>query len=92
MSTVTMRFDGSFGIDMQRPRADTLFQGRTYRLLSGCFGLFLAGIGVYALVFAEPLTLLRLAAGAALVVLGGNMVAAAWKGRESWLSRIGPLP
>ena len=89
---LTMKSDGSFDSDMQRPRVHRLFKGRTYRLLSGCFGVFLAGIGLYALVFAAPLTLLRVAAGAGLVLLGGNMVVAACKGRESWLSRIGPLP
>lgn len=87
-----MNSGGSFDTDMQRPRVERFFEGRIYRWLSGCFGVLLAGIGLYALVFASPLTLLRLAAGATLLLLGGNMVIAACKARESWLSRIGPLP
>jgi len=65
---------------------------RTYRLVSGVFGTFLIGTGLYALLFAGPMTALSVAVGLALVVFGGNMVAAAYSGRESWLSRLGPLP
>lgn len=65
---------------------------RTYRLVSGTFGTFLIGIGLYALLFAGPLTVLSVAVGLALVVFGGNMAVAAYSGKESWLSRLGPLP
>jgi hypothetical protein len=65
---------------------------RAYRLLSGSFGLFLIGVGVYVLISVSPLTSLRLLAAAALIVFGANMVASAYSGKESWLSKIGPLP
>ncbi len=69
------------------------YAGRSYRLLSGAFGAFLAGVGVYALFFAgEPWDALRLAVSLGLMVLGANMVLSAYAAKESWLSRLGPLP
>lgn len=65
---------------------------RPYRLLSGIFGTFLIGAGVYVLLFAGPLTTLHLVVGPGLVLLGGNLSASAFAAKESWLSRIGPLP
>jgi putative Mn2+ efflux pump MntP len=73
----------------QRP---AFYARRTYRVLSGLFGLCLAGIGTYALFFAVPPTTLQNVGGAVLVIIGANMVLAALRARESWLSRIGPLP
>jgi hypothetical protein len=63
-----------------------------YRVLSGAFGAVLSSAGVYALLFAGPLTPLSLVGGIGLVVFGLNMVASACAAKESWLSRIGPLP
>ncbi|MBB5273789.1 uncharacterized membrane protein HdeD (DUF308 family) [Quisquiliibacterium transsilvanicum] len=63
-----------------------------HRLFLGVFGVLLMGVGLYALFFAGPFTILQLAGGSALVLLGGNMVVSAWRARESWLSRLGPLP
>jgi threonine/homoserine/homoserine lactone efflux protein len=63
-----------------------------HRLFLGVFGLLLMGVGIYALFSASPFTILQLAGGSALVLLGGNMVVSAWRARESWLSRLGPLP
>lgn len=78
---------------MDEPKDTKPFHARRgYRLLSGAFGAFLAGVGVYVLVLAGPATALSLAAGFALLLIGGNMVASAYTGKESWLSRIGPLP
>lgn len=65
---------------------------RTYRLLSGIFGAFLAAVGIFILLFNGPLTALSVVAGIALVMLGGDMLLAAYSGKESWLSRFGPLP
>lgn len=56
------------------------------------FGLFLVTVGLYALLFVAPLTAPRVIAGVVLVVLGCNMLAAAYRAKESWLSRLGPLP
>ena len=78
---------------MKDQRESTPFYAkRTYRLLSGAFGAFLIGVGLYALLFAGPLTALRLAVGIGLVLFGGNMAASAYAAKESWLSRIGPFP
>ena len=65
---------------------------RIYRLLSGGFGLFLASLGIYAMFFAGPSTVLQLMGGAVLLLLGVNLTLSAYQSKESWLSRIGPLP
>lgn len=65
---------------------------RMYRLLTGIFGLCLASLGIYAMVFAGPSTTLQLVGGAVLVLAGANMTLSAYRARESWLAKIGPLP
>ena len=65
---------------------------RGYRLLTGIVGLCLVGLGIYAMRFAGPSTLWQRLGGAALVLAGANMIVSAYRARESWLSRIGPLP
>jgi uncharacterized membrane protein HdeD (DUF308 family) len=76
----------------ERNENTPFFARPTYRLLSGIFGVFLVCVGLYVLLFAGPLTALSLIAGVALVALGGNLTISAVGARESWLSRIGPLP
>lgn len=68
------------------------YAGRMYRLLTAIFGLLLTGTGLYAIFLADTSTLVRFAGGTALVLTGCNMVSAACKSKESWLSRLGPLP
>lgn len=63
-----------------------------YRLVSGAFGVLLIGVGLYALILAGPLTVLSAAGGLLLVAVGGNTLASAFANKESWLSKIGPLP
>lgn len=63
-----------------------------YRLVSGALGSALLGVGFYALIFTGALTMISAAGGIALVLFGGNMVFSACASRESWLSKIGPLP
>lgn len=77
-----------------KDQRDTMpfYAKRTYRLLSGVFGAFLTAVGLFILLFTGPLTALSVVAGIALVFLGGNMAIAAYCGKESWLSRLGPLP
>ena len=78
---------------MQGRKENTEFFARPiYRLLSGVFGLFLVCVGVYALFFTGPLTALTSVGGIGLAALGGNMAISAARAKESWLSRIGPLP
>lgn len=62
------------------------------RAFSVVFGLFLLGVGAYAIGFGSAPLIWRIAGGALLAVLGGNMVYAGWRARRSWLSRVGPLP
>jgi len=77
----------------QRTSSRQPFHARKpYRLFAAAFGLLLVGVGCYALFFAETAMLVRIAGGAALVLVGGNMVWSACKARESWLSKVGPLP
>lgn len=64
---------------------------KTYRVLSGCFGLFLFGVGLYVMLLDRSATLPVLAGGA-LILLGGNAIVCAVLARESWLSKLGPLP
>lgn len=65
---------------------------QTYRWLAGAFGGFLLFGGVYIFLFAETAFATRCAASAVFLLLGGNAVASAWKAKEPWISKIGPLP
>lgn len=75
-----------------QPSRPPFYARKRYRCLAGIFGLFLIGVGFYAVLLTGGSSILRFVAGSALVVLGGNMVLSAYLGRESWLSRLGPLP
>jgi len=66
--------------------------GKGERLFVFAFGLFLVGVGSYALLFGQTSETWRVGGGAVLVLLGGNMLQSSWRGKPSWLSRIGPLP
>jgi hypothetical protein len=63
-----------------------------YRLATGLLGLFLVGVGVFVLLRATTSAVVRVSSGLVLVLLGGNMVLSSYRGTESWLSRLGPLP
>jgi len=65
---------------------------RHYRLVTGVFGLFLLGVGIYVARYGYASMLVRIAVGAVLVLIGGNMLVATHRSRVSWLSRLGPLP
>lgn len=62
------------------------------RMFACAFGLFLVGVGLYALLLGQANLAWRIVGGAALILLGGNMLQSSWRGRPSWLSRVGPLP
>lgn len=66
--------------------------GKGERLFAFVFGLFLVGVGAYALLFGQTSAVWRLVGGAVLVLLGGNLLQSSWRGRPSWLARLGPLP
>ena len=63
-----------------------------YRLIFGALGLLLLGVGGYALAFADNRGLLGYLVSVSLVLVGGNALYAAWRGRRCWLSHLGPLP
>ncbi len=78
---------------MRKQREGTPFYAkRIYRLLSGAFGLVLIGLGLYTLIFSGLMTVLSVVGGIGLILIGGNMVLSAYTSKESWLSKIGPLP
>lgn len=69
------------------------YYGRgTYRVITGVFGLFLTGVGIYAAFFGVVDPIFRIAGGSLFVLIGGNAVWSAICSKESWLSKIGPLP
>ena len=69
-----------------------LYAGKAYRALSFLFGIFLMAIGFYGIFLAETAAIWRLVGGVLFVALGFNMAYSACRARESWLSKIGPLP
>lgn len=62
------------------------------RVFSAVFGALLTGIGVFALVQDHLSPVWRLCGGLGVVLLGLDSIVAAYRGKASWLSRIGPLP
>ncbi len=66
--------------------------GRGERMFEFVFGLLLVGSGSYALLYGETSAAWRFGGGAVLVLLGGNLLQSSWRGKPSWLSRLGPLP
>ena len=62
------------------------------RIFSAVFGVFLIGVAVFAL-FQDHLSFAwRLGSSFLLALLGSNSLWAAYRGKASWLSCLGPLP
>ena len=72
--------------------ASPYYEGRLYRFFSALFGLFLTGVGIYAVFFGAADSLLRVMVGLLIALLGANMLWSAIQSKVSWLSKIGPLP
>ncbi len=72
--------------------AEPFYARKYYRLIAGVFGIFLVGVGAYVLLGGGTSAALRWLGGIALVLLGGNMAYSAMNSRESWISKVGPLP
>jgi hypothetical protein len=68
------------------------YERKFYRLITAAFGFLLAGVGGYALFFAETAAVIRFPGALGLLLLGYNMLSSAFRAKESWLSKIGPLP
>ena len=56
------------------------------------FGLFLLGIGIYAVLLAQTSPAWRYIGGGVLLALGSNAVYGGLTGRRPWISKIAPLP
>ena len=56
------------------------------------FGLFLLGIGIYAVLLAQTSPAWRYIGGGVLLALGSNAVYGGLTGKRPWISKIGPLP
>lgn len=61
-----------------------------YRVINAIFGAVLIMISVYGLPAGAELA--RILVSIAFVVAGRNMLWPACKAKQSWLSKIGPLP
>ena len=66
--------------------------GKAIRIFEAVFGLLLLGIGMFVLGLDHLSRLWQLGGACLFMLLGGNLVWAACRGRKSWLSRVGPLP
>lgn len=62
------------------------------RIFSAVFGMFLLAIGIIAFGQDHLTAAWRFSGGLLLALLGGNSIFAAYRGKASWLSRLGPLP
>ena len=77
---------------MDKRESLPFYAGTIYRLVSAVFGLALIIGGFCALFLAETHPALRIPGGIGVILLGCNMAWSAHTAKESWLSRIGPLP
>lgn len=69
-----------------------IWKGTIPRVVNAIWGGALALLGLLAMWWDTPYSLLSLSAGAALVWWGWDHLQAAYRGTEPWLARIGPLP
>lgn len=76
---------------MNDRKQESHLANRTYRVVGAIFGLLVTLSGLYVLLDG-PWDALRILGAALLLAMGINLLAASWRGRASWLSRIGPLP
>lgn len=69
------------------------FSGTVYRVLSGLFGLFLMGVGIYAIFFGVVGPLARISIGVVVVVtvLGAEALWSSIQSKQSWLARLAPF-
>lgn len=64
---------------------------RAYRVSGAILGVLLVASGIYVL-WTDAVDLLALGGVALLIAFGGNLLFSAWRGRASWLGKLGPLP
>ena len=67
------------------------FSGSIYRVLSGLFGLFLTGLGMYVVFFGVVGPLARISVGLLIALLGADAVWSAIQSKQSWLAKLAPF-
>ena len=67
------------------------FCGSVYRVLSGLFGLFLTGVGIYVVFFGVVGLLVNIGAGVIIAMLGAETVWSAIQSKQSWLAKLAPF-
>ena len=67
------------------------FSGSIYRILSGLFGLFLTGLGMYVVFFGVVGPLARISVGLLIALLGADAVWSAIQSKQSWLAKLAPF-
>lgn len=67
------------------------FSGSIYRILSGLFGLFLTGLGMYVVFFGVVSPLARISVGLLIALLGADAVWSAIQSKQSWLAKLAPF-
>ena len=67
------------------------FSGTIYRVLSGLFGLFLIGVGIYAIFFGVVGLFARVSVGLVITVLGAETLWSSVQSKQSWLAKLGPF-
>jgi small neutral amino acid transporter SnatA (MarC family) len=75
-----------------RKNVNPYYSRGLYRVVTGIFGLFLAGVGIYVAFFGVVDPVFRFGGGLLFALIGGNAVWSAIQSKESWLSTIGPMP
>lgn len=67
------------------------FSGGIYRSLTGLFGVFLTGLGIYVVFFGVVDLPIRILLGLVIAGLGAETVWSAIQSKQSWLARLGPF-
>jgi len=76
---------------MTEEKKKPFYAGTVYRTISVLFALALLGSSFY-LLFGQPAGALQVVGALLIFALGANLLIAAVRAKESWISRIGPLP
>lgn len=67
------------------------FSGPVYRFLTGLFGIFLVGVGIYVIFFGVVSLPIRISMGLLITVLGAETVWSAIQSKQSWLAKLSPF-
>ena len=77
---------------MKNPKdTNQYFCGHTYRVLSSLFGIFLTGLGIYAIFFGVVDPLIGAGVGLLIATFGIETIWSAIQSKQSWLAKLGPF-